>query len=125
MKLHSMDHISERLEVIQTFLESPYDAEGSILMDRLAQLDAYNAEAGKFVADANKHLADRLKSEFILKSKDLAERIMTPTLINKWVKTLAADEEYLCKWSDRVNRACVHQIESMRTQISYIKNLPK
>lgn len=123
--IHEYYYIKDRLNTIQTFLESPYDAEGAILMDRLAQLDAYNAEAGKLKADAEYYLNVKLQSEILQQIQEQARVIMTPTVMNRWIKSLAADEQHTATFADRVNRACVHQIESLRTQISYIKNLPK
>jgi len=120
--IHEYSYIKQRLNEIQTFLESPYDCEPEILLDRLATLDAMNAEAGKLKADAEYWLDKKLSDEIFVKIKDLGREFMTATLLNKWVKTLAYEEQHTATFADRINRTCVHQIESMRTQISYLKN---
>ena len=89
--IHEYAYIKDRLNTIQTFLESPYEAEGAILMDRLAQLDAYIAEAGKLKADAEYYLNVKLQSEILQQIQEQARVIMTPTVMNRWIKSLAAD----------------------------------
>ena len=126
MVTHSIEHIQERLEFIQRFLEAQYDSdEGNLIHDRLTELGAYMAESGKLKADAEYHYNARMMTDLVKALTGLLPDYSSATLQNAFVKSLAKDERQLVTYADRVNRSCTHQIEVLRTQLSYIKSLPK
>lgn len=124
--IHPIGHIQSRLEFIQLVLESDYASDdGNMISDRLAELGAYMAEAGKLKADAEFHYREKLNSELMTAIKDLLPEYSSATLQNNFIKSLANEEATLVTFADRVNRSCTHQLSSMITQLSYLKNLPK
>ncbi|HRH83616.1 MAG TPA: hypothetical protein PK210_05200 [Bacteroidia bacterium] len=124
MKIHTFDHIATRLQEIQNVLEAEYDGdEGNVLMDRLTKISTYMAESGKLKADAEYHYNSKLSSEIMRAFKDLIPEYTSATVQNAWVKSLAKDELQLLTLAERVNRSATHQIDCMRTQLSYIKGL--
>lgn len=123
---HSIEHIEERLQFIQTVLESDYDQDdGNILNSRMQLIGAYMAEAGKLKADAEYYHKSKLQSEIIKAIKDLIPEYSSGTVQNKLVNSLAAEEAALETFADRVNRSCTHQLDSMRSQLSFIRSLPR
>lgn len=123
MKIHPIEHIKERLEFIQEILEAHYDGEeGDIVSGRLQQISTYMAESGKLKADADYHYHAKLNSEIMKAIKDLLPDYSSASLQNQFVKSLCKEESHLATFADRVNRSCTHQIEVMRSQLSYIKN---
>lgn len=126
MQPHPLTHIETRLDFIQSYLEAQYDGDdGNILSQRLQEVGAYMAESGKLKADAEYHYHAKLNSEIMRSIKDLLPDYSSATLQNKFVQSLAKEESRLVTLADRVNRTATHQIESMRTLLSYIKSLPR
>lgn len=125
MNLHTVEHIKERLEFMQGYLESHYDSDdGHMLSNRLQELGAYMAESGKLKADMEFHYHEQLQKELMVLMSQLPT-FASATLQNKFIKSLAREENRILLIADRINRSCTHQIELMRTQLSFIKSLPK
>lgn len=125
MNLHTVEHIKTRLEFMQGYLESHYDSDdGHILSNRLQELGAYMAESGKLKADMEFHYHEQLQKELMVLMSQLPT-FASATLQNKFIKSLAREENRILLIADRINRSCTHQIELMRTQLSFIKSLPK
>lgn len=126
MKTHPIEHITERLNFIQNILESNYDSDdGSILNSRIQDVSIFMAEAGKLKSDAEFHYRDKLRSEILKAIKELLPEYCSATLQNAFIKSCANDEATLVTFADRVNRSCVHQLDAMRTQLSYLKELSR
>jgi len=125
MNLHTVEHIKTRLEFMQGYLESHYDSDdGHMLSNRLQELGAYMAESGKLKADMEFHYHEQLQKELMVLMSQLPT-FASATLQNKFIKSLAREENRILLIADRINRSCTHQIELMRTQLSFIKSLPK
>jgi len=125
MNLHSIEHIQQRLDFIQGILEAHYDSDdGNILSTRLQEVGAYMAEAGKLKADSELYY-DKAVNKGIIEMLEKMPEYTSGTVQNKLVKSVGANLKYLVTYADRVNRSCTHQLEVMRTQLSYIKSLPR
>lgn len=124
--IHSKEHIENRLNELQQFLEAQYDSEeGHLIMDRLGIASAYMAESGKLKADADWHYMAALNSEIMHTIKNFMPDYLSASAQNQLVKSLAKDEFRLVTYADRVNRSLTHQIDAMRTQLSYLKEQMK
>lgn len=124
--IHPLDHILQRLEFIQTVLEAHYDAdEGYALVARLTDVGGYMAESGKLKADAEWHYHAKLNSEIIKMIRELLPDYTSASVQNALCKSLAKDEAHLVSFAERVNRTCTHQVEAMRSQLSYVKEQAK
>ena len=124
--IHPIDHILQRLEFLQTMLEAHYNAdEGHALVDRLTDIGGYMAESGKLKADAEFHFNDKLNSEILRMIRELLPEYTSASVQNAFCKSLAKEEAYLVTFADRVNRTCTHQVEAMRSQLSYVKEQAK
>ena len=49
------------------------------------------------------------------------ETKLSPSLVNKFVSSNAKDVNFLVNWLDRINSAATHQLDGIRTIISYKK----
>lgn len=124
MIIHSAHHIETRLETIQSYLESAYsNEEGHIVHQRIGEVSAYMAESGKLLGDAKYHLQSKLESELMRLIKDLLPDYSSSTLQNAFVRSLCKEESRLVNYADRINATCTHQLDAMRTQLSYLKSL--
>ena len=102
----------------------------TVMMDisfqnRLQELGAYMAESGKLKADMEFHYNEALNKELMQMIKGLLPEYSSASVQNKFMKSLAREESRILLIADRINRSCTHQIELMRTQLSFIKSLPK
>jgi hypothetical protein len=49
------------------------------------------------------------------------DKKLSPSLITKFVNTNAKEVNYLVNWADRVNASATHQLDAIRTIVSYRK----
>lgn len=126
MKTHSIEHITERLEAIQSILEGQYDSDqGHLINERITLISTLLAESGKLKADAEFHYKSKLNSEIMKAIKDLIPDYTSANVQNTLIKSLAADLWQLTVFADRVNASATHQLDCMRSQLSYIKEQTK
>lgn len=112
-----METLLKEAEEMQLFLEMEPATEANEMIERLSQLNVYMARSGKLLSDAG-YLRDRALMRF----SNLKELIPLAASVQKTILEAAcAEENKLVKWLDRINRACVHQSENLRTQISFSK----
>lgn len=115
--------IEDRLNEIQAILEAQYDSDnGTIINERLTLISALMAESGKLLADITYIYETELKQGIIEVLKDIPD-YTSASVQNSLIKTLCAKTHRSVILADRINRSCVHQIDTMRTQLSYLKTL--
>jgi hypothetical protein len=49
------------------------------------------------------------------------DRKLSPSLVNKFVGSGSKNINYLVNWADRINASATHQLDGIRTIISYKK----
>jgi hypothetical protein len=109
------------LSKMQTFLETAAGDEPQDLLDRIEHLHILIAKSGQLLAQA-KFIQDDLINKGILQAiNDGLDKRLTPSLINKFVSSGAKNINYLVSWADRINAAATHQLDGIRTIISYKK----
>lgn len=114
------EKIFSHLKEIQDFLEADYSSDiPANCIDRLDQLQSYMALSGKLLADAEWHYQTLLNSEIIKVVKEMSN--LTASTLNKYIESMCKEYKYLVTFSDRINRATVHQIDSVRSILSYQK----
>lgn len=116
------DKIESELADMQQFLETPCNSDNpAALKERLDNLMVYMARSGKLKADSEHAYFELYNSEVMKLLKELAMDKMSTSTINKYLESACRDLKQLCIWGDRVNRSATHQIDSLRTLISYAK----
>lgn len=120
--ISSPEQIHQELEEIQLFLEAEYaaDVPGQV-QNRFDSLASYMARSGKLKADAEWHYHSLIESSIMDALKKGYERSLSASTINKFVEAASKNYKYLLTWADRVNRACTHQLEGMRSVISTLR----
>lgn len=109
------------LSKMQNFLETPAGLEPQDLLDRIEHLHILVAKSGQLLAKA-KFIQDDLVNIGLMKAiEDDLDKKLTPSLINKFVSTNAKNINYLVNWADRINASATHQLDGIRTIISYKK----
>ena len=115
------EQLKEKAEKMQTWLELKPGSEPNDLIDRAENLSVLIAQSGQCLADA-KYLQDVVVNGAIMEALQKAyEERLSPSTINKFVTTAAKEFNYLVNWLDRINSTAVHQLDGVRTIISFRK----
>lgn len=111
-----LENIKKELTIIQEFIEITPSEEITEIEDRGNQLIVYIARTSKLLADAKYHKNEKLNSTFINEIKKISG--LSPSIATKYVDSLCKDENYLIDWCERLNRACTHGYEWVRSLLS-------
>ena len=116
-----MTTIKTSLGKMQAYLETPIGKEPNELLERMEYLLIMVAKSGQLLAEA-KLAQDQIINEGLLAAMDEGlDKKLSPSLITKFVNTNAKEVNYLVNWADRVNASATHQLDAIRTIVSYRK----
>lgn len=119
LNITPIEKISDELAAIDSYLNITMSEEVQEAVQRGNDLAVYIARTGKLLADAKYHLNGKKKSEVFDTLRETASRTgATSKAVNAIIDSLCKEEQYLVDWCDRVNRACVHNIDWCRTIVS-------
>jgi len=117
-----MDEMKKEAAAIQAYLDIVCSNNPEELTERISQLMAYMSRSGEMLAQAKRLLRSR-KSEEIrntIVAVARAERL-SASVQNALLDSICEQEAFLADWLDRVNKTCTHQIEGLRSLLSYEK----
>lgn len=119
--MFTKEEIQEKAGEMQSYLELKSGSEPNDLIERAENLAILIAKSGQCLADA-KYLQDNIVNGAIMEALQKAyEERLSPSTINKFVLTAAKEFNYLVNWLDRINATATHQLDAVRTLISYRK----
>jgi energy-converting hydrogenase Eha subunit C len=114
--------MNEEAKKIQEYLDITVSSDPAELVDRIATLMTYMSRSGELLALAKKQLRSRKTSEISKTIIAIAkEQFLSATVQNALLDSICEDEAFLVDWLDRINRSCTHQIEGLRSLLSYEK----
>lgn len=117
----TQEELKEKAERMQAFLNERPSNDVNEILRRIEDLGILIAKSGQYLAEA-KYLQDTVVNGAIFDAIQRAyEERLSASTINKFVTTAAKDCNYLVNWFDRINSAAVHQLDGLRTTISYRK----
>lgn len=119
MKGYTIDDIIQECQEMQDFLEEQVSNEPDDLSSRLTLLNVYMARSGNLLAIA-KNIQDHTRKEFFDNNLESIAKLPA-SVANKMVESSTGDANHLVTWLDRINRACTHQSDNLRTIFSYVK----
>lgn len=115
-----IEQIRKEADDIQNTLECLNDTDNiNDLIGRLDQLGVYYARSGQLLSEVV-GMRDAAVAKLFHDEKE-AILILPPSLATKLVNSAAAELNALEKWLNRINAACKHQCENLRTMISFEK----
>lgn len=112
----------EEIKQMQQYLEITCSGEPNEIQDRITVLMVYLARSCELLAVAKKELRKKKSSEIsntiiaIAKETNLSNRVQ-----NQLLDCIAEEEAFLVDWLDRINSTIVHQIDGLRSLLSYAK----
>ena len=113
--------LNDKAIKMQSFLEQKASDQEEGLIDRLELLQVLLAQSGNYLAEA-KYLLDIRKNDSITQSlKEALAGDWSTTIIHKKIDALCREENFLVNRFDRINSSAVHQIDALRSILSYRK----
>lgn len=115
--------MKEEAQEIQDYLEITCSNDPNEIVERMATLSVYMARSGQMLADAKKEVS-------IIKKSGVARQVigmlgkglpLSATTQKAIIEGLAVDEQHLVDWLDRINRTITHNIDALRSVLSYEK----
>lgn len=115
------DLYNEALEM-QTYMQDDCSDNPDEVIERLKQLNVYQARSGFMLAEAKKMYRERKASEIAKTIVKIAkENYLSAKAQNAIVDSIAQQEAFLVDWLDRINATCKHQQDVLRSVLSYEK----
>jgi len=115
-------NLSKEAEQIQAFCEITPSDNPQEIAERISDLGTFIARTGKMLADAKYHLNQKKKDETVdLIMNLISDKKLSAKVQNSLIDSICKEEQYLVDWIERLNRACTHQQEAMRSLLSYEK----
>lgn len=116
----------EEAEAMQAYLELTTNDNTADLSDRIKILAVYHARSGYMLAEAKKTLSEKKKSEIIETIFSIAKQnYLSAKAQNALVDSIATDEQFMVDWLERINASCKHQLDAVRSLLSFEKELYK
>lgn len=116
----------EEATEMQAYLETLPEDNPDALSERIKILAVYQARSGYMLAEAKKTLSEKKKAEIVNTIIAIAkENYLSAKAQNALVDSIATDEQFIVDWLDRINAACKHQLDAVRSLLSFEKEVYK
>lgn len=115
-----MNELKDKAIQFQEYLELPAGSDPHDIIQRLEYLNVLIAQSGRCLAEA-KYLQEQVVEESIKKVLADENYNMTASTLNTFVKSMAKEYNYLVNVFDRINSSATHQIDSLRSILSFKK----
>jgi hypothetical protein len=114
------DELNKSANMIQKYLEITPSTNPVELQERIMTIMPYLALSGEMLAEAKRLLRKKKSAEISRTIIAIArESHLSATVQNALLESIAEDEHYLVDRLERLNRSCVHQIDALRSLLSY------
>ena len=116
------DQLQPKADAMNAYLQKPSGSDPNDLIDRIENLSIMISQSGEYLAAAKYYHDSLIHSELMKVVKDGYVDRLTATALNKLVNALAKEESYLVNQFDRINSSAVHQLDGLRSVLSYRKS---
>jgi hypothetical protein len=118
----TIEEIEKEAGVIQSYLDITVSNDPFEISERIGILMSYMSRSGEMLALSKKILRER-------KTREISDTIiaiakashLSATVQNALLDSICEQESFLVDWVERINRGCVHQIDALRSLLSYEK----
>lgn len=114
--------MKDQAQRMQDYLESPFHSDDEEqIITRLEFLSILNSKAGKLQADCQqaKDIAIMEATKGVLSDPTMAGQ--STSILKQYIDAKAHEHTYLVKWFERIGSSAVHQIDALRSILSYRK----
>lgn len=114
--------MKEEAQKIQDFLNITVSSDPAELVDRIATLMTYISRSGEMYAQAKMLLRAKKTSEISKTIINIAkENCLSASVQNALLDSICDEEAFMVDWLERINRSCTHQLDGLRSLLSYEK----
>jgi hypothetical protein len=117
--IHTVEQLEIEAKTIDDFMNITCSEQPEDAINRGNDLLVYLARTGKMLADAKYWQDEAINNSIIEKLKDQID--LPPMILKKFIDSSTKRENYLVTWIDRMNRTCTHQLDFLRTVVSFAK----
>jgi uncharacterized protein YoaH (UPF0181 family) len=116
----TVEELKIEAEGIQNYLDVTCSNNPEEITERIVQLMAHLSRSGEMLAQAKRLLRKR-KSEEVQNViiKIAKENCLSATVQNTLLESIADNEAYAVDLIERINRTCTHQLDALRSLLSY------
>lgn len=118
----TVEELKIEAEGIQNYLDVTCSNNPEEITERIVQLMAFLSRSGEMLAQAKRLLRKR-KSEEVqnIIIKIAKDNCLSATVQNTLLESIADNEAYAVDFIERINRTCTHQLDALRSLLSYEK----
>jgi hypothetical protein len=116
-----LDEIIVECQEYDNFLNTELEDDLNVISERGNKLIVIMARTGKMMADARYWLNDHRKQEVDLIIDEFKHFKLSAKVQNAKVDSICKEEQLVLDWCERLNRTATHQLDWMRTKLSFIK----
>ena len=114
------EEIKKEAADIQSYLEIDVSDNSAEIDERIKTLCTYMSRSGEMLAFAKKILREQKTKEISKTILAIAkESCLSAKVQNALLDSICTEESFLVDWCERINRGCVHQIDALRSLLSY------
>lgn len=117
--MRTLQEIKDKSAKMQSYLEESPGSEPNEIIDRMEKLNVLIALSGVLLSEAKYH-QDSVVNKALKATIDRFDS-WTASTINKFASTLAMEENFLVNQLDRINSTAGHQLDALRSILSYRK----
>lgn len=115
------DELKTKAEKMNAYLQTSAGSEPNEIIERIEFLSIMISQSGECLAAAKYYRDALIHSELMKVIKEGYVDKLSATALNKLVNALAKDESYMVDLFDRINSAATHQLDGLRSILSYRK----
>lgn len=120
--MNSIETLKESALEIQKYLEIECSNSPEAIKDRMNVLMTYIATSGELLAQAKRILRAKKSQEISKTILAIAkESFLSATVQNALLDSICEEENYMVDFLDRINRSATHQLDALRSLLSYEK----
>ena len=112
--------LQEEAQQIQDYLDIECSENPEEVLERIRAIMPYISRTAFMLAEAKKALRRKKASEISNTIINIAkEQCLSAKVQNTLIDSIAEEEAYLDDWLDRLNAAATHQVDALRSILSY------
>lgn len=110
----------EEAQQIQDYLDITCSENPEEVLERIRAIMPYISRTAFMLAESKKALRRKKASEISKTIINIAkEQCLSAKVQNTLIDSIAEEEAYLVDWLDRLNAAATHQVDALRSILSY------
>ena len=112
--------LQEEAQQIQDYLDIECSENPEEVLERIRAIMPYISRTAFMLAEAKKALRRKKASEISNTIINIAkEQCLSAKVQNTLIDSIAEEEAYLVDWLDRLNAAATHQVDALRSILSF------